>query len=196
MRGLLPKRLGNPPMKSFLLWDEPHPPLVWHTDLYLRLRSFLSYLLAWYSSLLRAKLRGSSVLPTYDLRMGSLCLYSAVCYINMQLSDSIPSALSWFSLFNLLLPAATVSGCWIAPHATLCKEVLPSIASLTLGDKSSSSLCMVPTRLPYPIKIFANTWHSQLAWETNCFRRTTLWVTILFFLAEDIHLDFNVYIEM
>lgn len=39
----LPWEAAPPKQESVLLWDEPHPPLVWHTNLYLRLSSFLPY---------------------------------------------------------------------------------------------------------------------------------------------------------
>lgn len=89
-------------------------------------------------------------------------------------------------------PADTASGCWAGPQSTLCKEVLPSIATLTLGSKSSSSLwslagCPIPESLARHMALAAGLGH-------KLFQKDNSLTYMLFFLAENIQLD--LYIEI
>lgn len=74
------------------------------------------------------------------------CLPLCVLWLssNMLLSDKAPSLLPQSFLYNQPFPVLIASGCWMEPHPTLRKEVLPSNACLTLVNKSSPTLWPPP----------------------------------------------------
>lgn len=157
VRGCSPTR-WNPPRKSVLLWDEPHQPLVWHTDV--PTAEFLPSLPAWYSRSLgrsRGMLCVNSLHTIWELPP---CLYSH-CFLPSCCSRGDPSPLSQCSR-TTSSPAATASGCWIGPQSALCRGPLLH-CFLDPGDKSSSSLWSLPGG-PIPCKP-GQTCPWWLAWE-------------------------------
>ena len=79
--------------------------------------------------------------PKYLLRIDSLCLYSR--YLLLTCCFQVRPLPTHNSPCRAIT-CCCVSGCWAGPHPSTCKEDLPSIASLTLGDKSSSRQWSLP----------------------------------------------------